>query len=327
MADPKNIGWKVFICHSSKDKATFVTPLAKLLRQKGIEIWYDEFSIARGDFIDENIHSGLKDSKGGIVVVSKEFIALKPNKRNWINEELYVLLHNKKVNDGFLIPIFYDISRNELPEEYKPLSNIQGFDFKKDDNLKQFANNISKELRKIQIREGFIPAKSYGFVSWNEAANDCKSLSIANATSTKGFRTPCWPLSFVKANEEEVINVRIYYHNTGIITASNTHIVLIPSTELNSISKSKKFIGRIISDQGSSTFGPVIVKFSSSQSLTFLSTKWYAKNKCEKLTPLINGQSGKEIMTDEGLAIGPIKNGWSSQGSVIVAFRGLNNTI
>lgn len=321
MGSPQNIGWKVFICHSSKDKTNFVSPLAKLLRQKGTEIWYDEFSIARGDFIDENIQNGLKESKGGIVIVSKAFIELKPNKRNYINEELYVLLHNKKVNDGFLIPIFYDISRDELPEEYKPLSNIQGFDFEKDDNLKHLANNIFKELRKIQIKKGFITAKSYGFVTWNEAPNDCKSLSIINATTNQGYKNPCWPLSVVKARIGEVINVRIYYHNTGIITATNTRLVLIPSTSIESFSKTKSFTGRIISDQGSSSFGPVTAKLSSPQSLIFLSAKWYTKNIVEKSTPLIKGQNGEEIMTEDGLAIGSIVNGWSSQGSLAIAFE------
>ena len=160
--------------------------------------------------------------------------------------------------------------------------------------------------------------------TWNQASNDCKSMSIVNATTNQGYENPCWPLSSVSADKGETINIRIYYHNTGTVTATNTRLVLTPATSLGSSSTSKSFSGRIISDQGSLSIGPVTANISSSQSLSFISSKWYTNNTSETRTPLLNGQSGEEVIGN-GLDIGSIAPGWSTQGSVVVAFRVSSN--
>jgi hypothetical protein len=159
-------------------------------------------------------------------------------------------------------------------------------------------------------------------VTWNQASNDCKSISIINATTNQGYASPCWAGTSVSADMGEVINVRIYYHNTGTDTATNTHVMLIPNSSLSSSSTTKSFYGRITSDQGSVSFSQTVTaNLSSSQSLSFLSAKWYTNNTSETLTSPLDGQSGNEVLTDNGLAIGSITSGWSSQGSVVVAFR------
>ncbi|HLP86883.1 MAG TPA: hypothetical protein VK153_03370, partial [Candidatus Paceibacterota bacterium] len=166
-----------------------------------------------------------------------------------------------------------------------------------------------------------------GSVTWNQASNDCKGLSIINATTLEGYENPCWPSSSVSADKGETINVRIYYHNTGTVTATNTRVMLIPTTSLDTSSKTKTFTGRIVSDQGSISFSSSVrANISSSQSLTLSSVKWYTNNKSETLTPLLNGQTGSEVLTDRGLSIGSITAGWPSQGSVVVAFKISSNT-
>ncbi len=159
--------------------------------------------------------------------------------------------------------------------------------------------------------------------SWNQASNDCKSISIINATTSQGYQNPCWPLTTVSASAGDMINVRIYYHNTGNQTA-NTRIIV--GASLASPATTKSFTGRIVSDQDSISFGPVTANLSSSQSLTLHSVKWYTENTKETLTPLLHGQNGSEVLTDNGLDIGSIAPGWSSQGSVVIAFRVSSNT-
>ena len=41
--------WDVFISHASEDKEVFVGPLAERLRQHGVRLWYDEFTLTMGD--------------------------------------------------------------------------------------------------------------------------------------------------------------------------------------------------------------------------------------------------------------------------------------
>ena len=154
--------------------------------------------------------------------------------------------------------------------------------------------------------------------AWNGASNDCNTVSIINATTNQGYVNPCWPLSSVQASAGDVINVRVYYHNTGSQTANNTRITL--NAPVGNASTSMSFSGSITSDQGNLSFGPVNAQLSTSQSLTFLSAKWYTNNTSETLTSFPNGQSGAEILNG-GVSIGSIAPGWSSQGSIVVAFR------
>ena len=54
--------YDVFICHASEDKDDFVRPLAELLQQQNISVWYDEFSLNVGDSLRQKIDEGLAHS-------------------------------------------------------------------------------------------------------------------------------------------------------------------------------------------------------------------------------------------------------------------------
>jgi hypothetical protein len=158
---------------------------------------------------------------------------------------------------------------------------------------------------------------------WNGASNDCKGISIVNATTNEGYAHPCWPSSSISADAGDTLNVRIYYHNTGTATANNTRVIL--NAPLGSSSTTKSFSGSISSDQGGLSLGSVMANLSSSQTLTFNSVKWYTNNTSETLTSLPNGQSGSEILSG-GLNIGSIAPGWATQGSLVVSFHVSNTT-
>ena len=67
-------------------------------------------------------------------------------------------------------------------------------------------------------------------VSFNNVGNDCRTVAIANFTTNQGFTNPCWPNSTVSGSAGDVLNVRIYYHNTGTSSAVDTRIKLIQNT-------------------------------------------------------------------------------------------------
>jgi TIR domain len=79
----KNKRWDAFISHASEDKDSVARPLYKLLRDKGLEIWYDEFTLKVGDSLRKSIDQGLSKSVCGIVVLSKDFFSKK-----WPKHEL-----------------------------------------------------------------------------------------------------------------------------------------------------------------------------------------------------------------------------------------------
>ena len=67
---------KVFICHASEDKESFVKNFADNLFKKGIDAWVDEYEIHFGDSIIEKVNEGLKNSDKGIIIFSNSSTAL-----------------------------------------------------------------------------------------------------------------------------------------------------------------------------------------------------------------------------------------------------------
>ena len=167
----------------------------------------------------------------------------------------------------------------------------------------------------------FVGQSAFGANIWNTASNDCPTINVANFTTNTGFGTPCWTGTNINANPGETINVRIYYHNTSNATATNTYIKL---NAPNGSSTNHSFSAQISSPQGNLSSGSVSVNIPSSQTLTFGSTRWYP-NQTQTAATFLNGQSGSEVIGSNGLYIGNIAPGWSTQGSVVVSFKVSNS--
>ncbi|MDT0651300.1 toll/interleukin-1 receptor domain-containing protein [Autumnicola edwardsiae] len=102
--------YDVFICHASEDKEDFVRPLAKLLQQQHIEVWYDEFSLKIGDSLTQKIDEGLSNSSFGIVVLSPNFF-----KKPWAKRELNGLTLREMVEQkNLILPIWHRVTMEEL---------------------------------------------------------------------------------------------------------------------------------------------------------------------------------------------------------------------
>jgi hypothetical protein len=52
--------WDLFISHASEDKEDFVKPLATLLHDIGVNVWYDEFSLKLGDSLSRSIDKAYR---------------------------------------------------------------------------------------------------------------------------------------------------------------------------------------------------------------------------------------------------------------------------
>ena len=101
--------YDIFISHASEDKENFVRPLALKLINCGCKVWYDEFTLKIGDSLTNQINKGLKDSKFGLIIISKNFF-----KKKWTNYELCSLnikqINSKKV----ILPILHQYTYKEL---------------------------------------------------------------------------------------------------------------------------------------------------------------------------------------------------------------------
>jgi hypothetical protein len=101
--------YDVFVSHASEDKEEFVRPFVKCLKENGINVWYDEFSLRIGDSLRRSIDSGLKNSRYGIVVLSEAFFS-----KEWPQRELDGLFAREVNGEKVILPIWHKISKNEV---------------------------------------------------------------------------------------------------------------------------------------------------------------------------------------------------------------------
>ena len=112
---PKTM-WDIFICHASEDKEAIARPLANALKQAGLDVWYDEFTLTLGDSLRRKIDHGLARSRYGAVILSPHFFA-----KEWPQRELDGLT-TKEISKGkTILPIWHRVTRGEV-ERYSPPS-------------------------------------------------------------------------------------------------------------------------------------------------------------------------------------------------------------
>lgn len=115
--------YDAFICHASQDKADFVRPLAETLRQFGVEVWYDEFSLGLGDSVSREIDKGIAGASFGIVVISPAFIG-----RAWPEHELQGLVNRDIEEDLRILPIWHGVGKREVAQFSPSLSDKMAID-------------------------------------------------------------------------------------------------------------------------------------------------------------------------------------------------------
>lgn len=107
--------YDVFISHASEDKDGFVRPLADALVKAELRVWYDDFTLTLGDSLRASIDKGLAASRFGVVILSHRFFA-----KEWPQRELNGLFALMQPGEKKLLPIWYDITREELAK-YSPI--------------------------------------------------------------------------------------------------------------------------------------------------------------------------------------------------------------
>lgn len=147
--------YDVFICHASEDKKDFVRPLAQLLKQHNIDVWFDEFSLTIGDSLTEKIDEGLAKSRFGIVVLSPNFF-----KKPWAKRELSGLTFREMLEKrNLILPIWHRVSVEEVAQFSLPLAD------KKASSTSDGINALVRELVKKIKPQGspLIVARDYLF--------------------------------------------------------------------------------------------------------------------------------------------------------------------
>ena len=133
-----------FISHASEDKDGFVRPLAKILSELGAKVWFDEFALKVGDSLRREIDIGLANSRFGIVVLSENFF-----KKAWPQRELDGLVALETQSQNRILPIWYEVSKDEVARYSPMLADIIALDT----SVKTIAGISNELMSRIQAND------------------------------------------------------------------------------------------------------------------------------------------------------------------------------
>lgn len=111
-----------FISHATEDKITLARPLALGLRDEGVRVWYDEFTLTIGDSLRRSIDKGLAKSRFGIVILSTAFFS-----KNWPQYELDGLNARQTMGEKVILPIWHNVDRETIVKHSPPLADMLAF--------------------------------------------------------------------------------------------------------------------------------------------------------------------------------------------------------
>lgn len=156
--------------------------------------------------------------------------------------------------------------------------------------------------------------------SFNNDPLDYQTLRVGNSTQNPSYTSANWGTS-VNANAGDIVNFAIYYHNTSNETATNVRVTLAPQN--SGTGTTQTFTATLTADNVPTLTATATVYLSSSQSINYDSgfVTWRPNQTTYGSQTLLNNQTGNEIFNTGGLYLGDIGPGWSTQGSVVVAFR------
>ncbi|MCY4558675.1 MAG: TIR domain-containing protein [Chloroflexi bacterium] len=101
--------WDVFISYASEDREAVARPLALLLRQLGLRVWYDEMELRVGDRLRRRIDEGLTKCRYGVVILSPSF----PSK-HYPQLELDGLMQREQDGRDLILPPWRDVEAEDV---------------------------------------------------------------------------------------------------------------------------------------------------------------------------------------------------------------------
>ncbi len=154
-----------FISHASEDKDSIARPLALALKDRGYDVWYDEFSLKLGDSLRESIDNGLATSRYGIVILSPDFI-----KKNWTREELDGLMAiQTATGEKRILPVWHHITSADLLEFSPMLAGKFGIP-----TNSGFNNVIESVIEVINGRD----ANVYSNNTFQDVIDECSGINL-----------------------------------------------------------------------------------------------------------------------------------------------------
>jgi hypothetical protein len=131
----------VFICHASEDKEGVARPLATALKERGLNVWIDEFQLTMGDSLRRKIDEGLRSSRFGVVILSPSFF-----QKSWPQWELDGLVDRElSSSDKVVLPVWHEVDHEDVAQY--SLSLAEKLAARTSDGIKRVADEVERAFQ------------------------------------------------------------------------------------------------------------------------------------------------------------------------------------
>ena len=181
----------LFVSHASEDKDDFVRPLSELLKQYGVDVWYDEFELRLGSSISRSIDKGISNSNFGLIVLSVSFF-----NKNWTEYELKSLNSYEVEKGDVLLPIWKNVE----------VEAVRNFSPYLADKFALTTENSSIEeiaLKIIEVVKPDLFSAIHQKIALEEAIKNAKTETISIKDLKPG------PIRHPKLNENLISRIRL----------------------------------------------------------------------------------------------------------------------
>ncbi len=117
----------MFVSHNSLDKERFVSDFARRLRDEGLEVWYDDWSLRPGDSLTDRIFNQALVSTDVLVVV----LSVNSITSNWVRQELNTATIQRIEGRCRIIPVVLDgvkVPTSLLDTVYQGITDTGSYD-------------------------------------------------------------------------------------------------------------------------------------------------------------------------------------------------------
>ncbi len=162
---------KVFICFAAEDRYRIAEPIVYHLKNYGVNVWYDRYSLIMGDNrIEKNLIDGASKCKYAVAIIS-EFTS----DSSCAMEELSIIKKGYEAGDIFIFPVLYEISPDSLSTNLSWIKELIFKEANRSSGTYEICNHIACKITGDILQENRI--KNIHIV-------ECSSNIIPLATHT-----------------------------------------------------------------------------------------------------------------------------------------------
>lgn len=176
-----------FISYATEDN-DFASELAYALRSNGLKVWFAPLSLRVGDSLLPSIEAGLRQSRYGVLLLSKNYLA-----KHWTSYEMDVLIRQHIETGKKILPIWLNVTRAKVEAKSLGLAGIVAIT---NPSLKAVASDLLTVISEGSKRRGVIPI-------WEDPAyRFLAGLGEVNLTNADGPATTLYELLIHSKDDE-----------------------------------------------------------------------------------------------------------------------------